>query len=186
MDAVRLLTEDHLSLGALFKRFQAAQSPRLREDLARRLLHQARLHLALEQKYVYPIAQERAGSHLGVHAQARRFLDELGQLEVEDPGFAPRLTAFAEALLAHSREEEQLLFPVLRKALGRAELEALGRVIQNAREERPVDSVTEGLAARAFNHLLRAWKVQTGHAFERACTAVLGRPPAASSRAIQP
>ena len=55
MNAVTLLTEDHRSFELLFDRYVAARSPRLREDLARRLLHEAQLHISLEEKYVYPI-----------------------------------------------------------------------------------------------------------------------------------
>lgn len=174
MDALKLLTEDHLSFGALFKRYRAALSPRLREDLARRLTHEARLHIALEEKYVYPIARERSAGSLDDHAECKQQLAELNQLPFDDERYDQKLEAFVEALLEHSRQEERLFFPPLRKAMGRAELEALGRVLQNAREERPADVVPGSLIARAVDHVLSAWKSQLTQALGRVSSTVLG------------
>jgi hemerythrin superfamily protein len=174
MDALKLLTEDHLSFEALFRRYRAAASPRLREDLARRLVHEAKLHIALEEKYVYPIARERSGAVLDEHVQTKQRLAELAQLPYDDRHFDEKLATFVDELLEHSQKEERLFFPPLRKAMGRAELEALGRVIQNAREERPPDLIPEGLVARAVGHVLTAWKTQLTQSFERAYSSVLG------------
>jgi hemerythrin superfamily protein len=174
MDAVNLLTEDHRSFAQLHQRYLAAQTSRLRGDLARRLLHEAALHIALEEKYVYPIAQERSGAHLDDHVQAKAALAQLEQTQLHDPRFTDRLTTFVEELLAHSNEEERLFFPALKKSMRRSELAALGRLIQNAREVRPDAPVSSGLIARAASHVWAHWKIQLGAAFERAFSTALG------------
>lgn len=177
MDALNLLTEDHLSFGLHFKRYRAASSPRLREDLARRLIEEAQLHIALEEKYIYPIARERSDAALDDHRESKRLLAELQQLPFDDRHFAEKLGTFVEALIEHSSQEERLFFPLLRKSMRRAELEVLGRIMQNAREARPPETNQESLVARAVTHVLGAWKSQLTHRVERLCSAVLRIAP---------
>ena len=85
----------------------------------------------------------------------------------------PKLKAFVEELMIHSHEEERLFFPALRRAMGRSELEALGRLIQNAREVRPDEPVVGGLAERAISYLLASWRAQLDNVFERVSAKVL-------------
>lgn len=174
MDAVKLLTGDHRSFGALFHRFRAAGSARLREDLARRLLHEARLHIALEEKYVYPIARERSGATLDEHCDVKVSLVRLEGMDVGALQFDEQLKTFVDQLLAHSNEEERLFFPALRRTMRRGELEALGRLIQNAREARPEHFTGEGLMGRALSHVMAGWRGQVRSVFERVCSAALG------------
>ncbi len=174
MDAVKMLTEEHRAFDELFKRYLAARTPTLREDLARRLLHEARLHIALEEKYIYPIAIERSDVPLDEHRQAKFSLAELEKLAVDDPGFEERLGTFVKQLLQHSHEEERVFFAALRKTMVRSELAALGRLLQNAREERPPELIPEGLVARAARHLVTTWKAQLCDSVEKAVTALLG------------
>ena len=173
MDAIRLLTEDHQSFDALFKRFAAAHSPRLRDDLARRVIHEIEVHIALEEKYVYPIARERSGAQLDDHGELKVSLAKLKAMESDDRCFGDRLAAFGAAVLAHTTEEELHFFPALRNAMGRGELEALGRLIQNARAARPEEPAVGGLMDRAVSHLLASWKGQLTHAFGRLYSAVV-------------
>jgi hemerythrin superfamily protein len=174
MNAVIMLTEEHRMFGELYKRYLAAQTPRFREDVARRLLQEAHLHIALEEKYVYPIARERSEARLDEHVQAKLSLAQLNGMDVHDWRFPELLGTFVQDLLEHSELEEKLFFPLLRKTMRRTELEALGRVIQNAREERPAAPVAAGLMSRAATHVVSAWKAQLSSALERACSAVLG------------
>ena len=181
MDAVKLLTEDHRSFGELQKRYLAAQTPRLREDLARRILHEARLHITLEEKYVYPIAQERAGAQLDAHDHPKALLVELEQMELHDWRFKAQLCAFIEALVAHSNEEERVFFPVLKKAMRRSELDALGRLIENARAVRPDVPVANDLLGRAAAHVWANCRLHLNVAFERVFSTVLGASGAPST-----
>ena len=177
MDALRLLAEDHLSFGLLFKRYRAAQTARLREDLARRLLHEAQLHIALEEKYVYPIARERSDAAIDDHRETKRLLADLQQRPFNDGHFAEQLGAFVDEILEHSRQEELHFFPPLRKSMRRAELEVLGRIIQNAREARPPEVTPESLVARAVDHVLTAWKSQLTQRVDQLCSVVLRSAP---------
>ena len=181
MDAVKMLTEDHRLFRALFKRYRAARTPQQQEDLARRLIHEARIHLRLEEKYVSPIARHRSGVGLDEPTRVKVLLAELERMGFEDARFAERLGAFGEELLARSDEEERRCFPALRRAMRRGEFGALGRLIQNARETRSEQSAS--LWSRARRHLVRAWKVQIGNTLERLYAAALGAgaPPSAST-----
>lgn len=183
MDAITLLTDDHRDFAALLERYRAAQSQRLRGDLAARLLQEIQLHIRLEEKYVYPIAIERSGAQLDEHEHAKRSLTELLALDVADRQFGPKLLQLVEEVIAHSQEEERLFFPALRASMRRSELEALGRLIQNAREIRP-DLPAENLMARAVTHVVGAWKHQLEDAVGRMCSAALRMTP--SNRTTHP
>ena len=65
-------------------------------------------------------------------------------------------------LARHSAEEERLFFPALKATMKKDELEALGRLILNARVERPPEAERESLLGRAASHLLQHWMGRLG------------------------
>lgn len=173
MNAVKMLTEDHRGFAVLYQRFVAAQTTSFRELLARRLLHEAEVHIALEEKYLYPVARERSRFELDEHSAAKLSLVELAGIEVHDWRFEDLLGTFVHELLEHSKQEERQFFPALTQTMSRAELEALGQLIFNAREGRADELASGGLLARALSHVLTAWKGQLGNGLERVCSAML-------------
>lgn len=164
MDAIRLLMEDHAEFGRMFRRFESAQTPRLREDLARRLLHEVRTHIRLEEKYVYPIALERSKAHLDEHVETKAALEALDRMPMHARPFAAALEDLVVGLARHSAEEERVFFPALKSTMRKSELEALGRLILNARTERPDEVHHDGLVVRAAAHVMSHWMQRLGFA----------------------
>lgn len=168
MDAIRLLMEDHEAFGRLYRRYEAAKTPRLREDLARRLLHEIQTHITLEERYVYPIAVERSKVHLDEHLETKDALAALTALNVHHHRFAHLLDDLVTGLLRHSAEEERVFFPALKSTMKKHELEALGRLILNARTERAPEPAQESLMLRAATHVFGTWKGMLSEAFRHA------------------
>lgn len=150
MDALAMLLDDHAEFGRLHARFEAAHTPRLREDLARRLVFEIRAHLKLEEKY----------AHADEDVETKAALAALEPIAVHDPRYADALRALMGVLQCHSGIQERVLFPALKASMRRSELSCLGRVMADARVERTPEPEQAGLAARAIAHLGAAWKAQ--------------------------
>jgi iron-sulfur cluster repair protein YtfE (RIC family) len=146
MDAIALLKKDHATVKKLFKRLlddrevdhaRADQVfAKLREELA--------IHAEIEEQLLYPMLRRRVMDleedvleALEEHHVAKTTLNELEKMSTEEERFEAKLTVLREYVMHHVKEEEETLFPRLRKALDKAELEDLGKRLAEAKKVAP-------------------------------------------------
>jgi len=119
MDVTKLLEADHRHVEDLFQRIEKAygdaRSPMI-DDLARSL----RAHMELEEAVVYPSLMPITGDESveearTEHELARQALEEVLHLAPDEPGFGAALDAAKAGVDHHVHEEEQEVFPALRK-----------------------------------------------------------------------
>lgn len=129
MDAIEMLEEQHRDVEDLFEELELAASGD-RQDVFDEIAIQLSVHAAIEERHFYPAVRARRTEDillesLEEHATIKRLLADLVQLDPSNELFAPRLRELKAEVEHHVREEEEELFPKVRKVLDRKQLLAL-------------------------------------------------------------
>jgi hypothetical protein len=112
------------------------------------LFEQARtllaVHGSIERQVLYPlVAGALAGGRairrdmLTAHREVDTVLERLRSLDIEAPEFRVDLLELAGNVRDHNNDEEQQLFPALRRVLDAKQLRALGTQLERARGRAP-------------------------------------------------
>jgi hemerythrin superfamily protein len=146
MDAVTLLRNDHKTVEALFKRFEKAgpNAHKTKQDLVERIVEELSIHAAIEEQVLYPAARDAVPDAtdevleaLEEHHIVKWVLSELDGMEPTDERYTAKVTVLIENVRHHVEEEEGELFPQLRKAMKRKELEELAQALEKAKKAAP-------------------------------------------------
>lgn len=138
-DALELLEADHREVEALFDAFEQASGDAEQRDLAIAICVALKVHAWLEEELFYPAVwpaltdKGLIGEALVEHACAR---DLIAQVESGAPGealFAARVRVLGEYVRHHVEEEEDEMFPQVRK--GKLDLAALGELLARRKTE---------------------------------------------------
>jgi hemerythrin superfamily protein len=133
LNALDLLIEQHDKVEALIEELESEDTPEEQKPiLFRELANNLAAHSTMEEKLFYPsvravqteeILLESTEEHLAI----KRVLADLMELEPGDPRFEAKLSVLKEEVEHHAREEEEdILFPKLRRLMGTEQLAALG------------------------------------------------------------
>ena len=136
---IMMLQADHRRVEALFVRIAAA-SEDVRAALVQELLSALRVHMELEEGYVYPLISAEVDVDLAEEAEvehqlARDGLAQLEELAPDEPGFDAALTMVVAGIEHHVQEEEGEAFPRLVSQLGPERLADLARELNERRAE---------------------------------------------------
>ena len=146
MDAIALLKQDHKSVRAKFRRFERAggRATKTRDELAEQIIEELSRHAAIEEQLFYPLVRETFPDDeeyvleaLEEHHAAKVLLAELDRLPTAHERFRAKMMVLIESVERHIEEEEQTVFPQLRRKLGRSRLNDLGRALEDAKKEAP-------------------------------------------------
>jgi hemerythrin superfamily protein len=142
MNALKLLKQDHRTVEALFKQFEKAGDKAFKEkqEIARKIVKELSIHASIEEQLLYPAARARDEQlddqvleALEEHHVAKWTLNEIDRMSPEDERFDAKVTVLIENIRHHVKEEENELFPKLEKIMGKAELEAIGAALEQAK-----------------------------------------------------
>ena len=119
MDVSRLLEADHRKVEALFERIEKSEGTE-RAALIDELTTDLQAHMELEEDVFYPVMEPVTGAESvqeGVteHELARKALQDVIRLGPDEPGFGAALDALKAGIEHHVEEEEDEMFPELRK-----------------------------------------------------------------------
>jgi hemerythrin superfamily protein len=144
MDAITLLKQDHKTVEQIFKQFEKATQPAQQRSLARRVIAELSVHAAIEEMVFYPAVRDRVPTteetvleSLEEHHIVKWTLSELEDMKPDDERFKAKMTVLIESVRHHVKEEEQELFPEVRKAVGRKDLATLGDALEQAKKTAP-------------------------------------------------
>jgi len=138
MKATDILKKQHREVKAMFKKMENTENARGRKQLLEEITAALELHTRLEEEIFYPAvrgletrkAEEMVAEALEEHHVVDLVLAELPKVDPEDERFAAKMTVLSELVGHHADEEEEEMFPMCEKKLGRARLEALGQQMQ--------------------------------------------------------
>src|SRR5207253_6126819 len=138
MKATDLLKKQHKEVKALFKKIENTEGARERRRLMNEISIALEGHTAIEEEMFYPAvrgletqkAEEMVLEAFEEHHVVKLVLAELPQVDPADERFEAKMTVLSELVEHHADEEEEEMFPMCEKKLGRARLEELGQQMQ--------------------------------------------------------
>jgi len=129
-DPIAILKQDHREAAAMLKTLADSKPGARRRSTAKKLDGALSLHMRIEESRVYPLGAKLVGREEEQEAEIEHRLarDGLVKLEelVDEPGFGAAVAMLTAGIRHHVREEEQELFPELKRKLDREQLRALG------------------------------------------------------------
>jgi len=146
MDAITLLVKDHQTVEKLFEKFEQTgpRAIKARKALADRIVHELSVHAAIEEQVLYPAIRESLPEveddvleALEEHHVAKWVLSEIDAMAPDHERFQAKVTVLIENVRHHVEEEEEELFPKVRKAFGPAQLEEIGEALADAKKMVP-------------------------------------------------
>jgi hemerythrin superfamily protein len=131
-DVLELLSSQHDEVDDLIAQIEDSDDPDQKEELFRELADKLAAHSAIEEKIFYPSVMDRQTHEQLLesaeeHLQMKRILADMLSLDADDEHFDAKLSVLKEEVRHHARdEEEDKLFPKVRKMFNKDELAALG------------------------------------------------------------
>ncbi len=189
-DGIALLREDHRAVKKLFKEFAATgeRAHAARRRLADRIITELSIHAGIEENVLYPRArvalpkaEDDVLEALEEHHIVKVTCAELEKMQPSDERFGAKVQVLMENVKHHIKEEEEELFPKLRKAFSRDELIAIGEDMRAAKRVVPPrphpdapDQPPGSIAAAAVSAPVDAARKTVGEAVRRGRKAVAG------------
>jgi hemerythrin superfamily protein len=154
MDAIALLKADHKEVEQLFKQFEKLGDRALKqkEKLVEKMIRALAVHAAIEEMFFYPTirtAALKANNRMGEissdlvlesleeHHIVKWTLSELENMKATEERFEPKVTVLTESVRHHVEEEENDLFPKVRRLLSVKILNELGERMEKAKKLAP-------------------------------------------------
>ena len=147
MDAVKLLKDDHDKVKKILEDLDSTteRGVKTREELFNKLVSELTVHEQIEEQIFYPAVKERATTKkleelVAESYEEHHFVDmvkaEIEQTPFESEEWAAKFKVMQENIKHHAEEEEeQEMFPKVRKAFTKAELEELGTQMEELKEQ---------------------------------------------------
>jgi hemerythrin superfamily protein len=130
VDVLELLESQHTEVDALFEKLEKDEGDRA--TLFNELANKLAAHAAVEEKIFYPAVMAKQTAELlhesvEEHLQIKRVLADLLTMKIDEDTFKSKLSVLKEDVSHHAHEEEEeKLFPMLRKSMSIDERAALG------------------------------------------------------------
>ncbi len=155
-DAIEMLTADHRKVEILFKEYdqlvEAEGSYNEKEALAATICAELSVHAQVEEEIFYPAArdildeEDLVDEAVVEHATAKDLITQLADMSPDDDLYDAKVKVLSELIEHHVEEEEDEMFPKLKKA--KLDTASLGLQMQ----ERKIELIEElgiGLEATA-------------------------------------
>lgn len=170
MDALDLLTADHNRVRGLFTRFKEAEGSSDREaaELADMIFHELEIHTAIEEQVFYPTVtklseeiHELVTEGIEEHHVVDNLMAEARGLLPADENWVAKVKVLIENVEHHAEEEEQEMFPLVRKASDAATLEALAGKMEAKKREfgAPIVADKEHLSTEQLTELAKKQQI---------------------------
>jgi hemerythrin superfamily protein len=142
MDALELLKKDHKTVKELFKKAKGNKNEKQHKPLFEQIKAELETHTHIEETVFYPAVakidelKEMVLESLEEHKQVKTLLREMENLSEDSEKFEPKLQVLMENVEHHAvEEEEEKMFPKLRKFMNAEKLEQLGQELESAKDK---------------------------------------------------
>jgi hemerythrin superfamily protein len=140
MDALELLKQDHAKVKKLLEQAEGAEEGKERDATFQKIKNQLETHARIEENVFYPAVQKHEElkdmvlESLEEHKQVKTLLREMDNLSKDSEKFEPKLKVLKENVEHHAEEEEEeKMFPKVRKLFSASELQELGAELEAAK-----------------------------------------------------
>lgn len=138
MDALVMLREEHKAIKRMFREFERGDLTVV-ADFCRELM----IHSDMEEAVLYPAIREAVADSKDIvmegieeHHEVKLLIGELNVMTPDEDHYKAKATVVRENSEHHFGEEEDDMFPKIRKAMGRNRLIELGAQMAEYRAER--------------------------------------------------
>jgi hemerythrin superfamily protein len=134
MDAIALLKSQHRLVEKLFAAFEATEDDAEKHAIFDEIADNLAVHTTIEERFFYPAVRARQTEEeleeaFDEHLDAKKILiDAMGNPDA--PGFDGKVAALKGAIEHHVEEEEEELFPTVKKIMSKEALEALAQIME--------------------------------------------------------
>ena len=149
-DAIALLKADHAEVHKLYKQYQKLVDQKADADtratLAGKICQALTVHASIEEEIFYPAAREviddaNVLDHADVeHASAKALIAQIESMHADETHYDAKVCVLCEYISHHVSEEEEELFPKVRRKL---DLKALGETLAARKAELTLASARE-------------------------------------------
>ena len=140
MDAITLLKRQHREVSSLFEKFHKARTGKQKQEIFGQIADSLAIHAAIEEKHFYPSVKKKATEEIlfesvEEHLQMKRVIADLLQLDPSEAAFAAKVKVLQDDVEHHVEEEEEDLFPKVRKLFDAEDLTSLAEAMQETEAE---------------------------------------------------
>lgn len=140
VDAIGLLESQHREVEDLFEEFEEASGNQKKRAIFEQIADKLAVHAGIEEKDFYPAVKAEDTEDLLLealeeHLAAKRVIADLLALDASDETFEAKVKVLKEQIEHHVEEEEDELFPQVKKLFDEEALEALGQQMVATQEE---------------------------------------------------
>ncbi|MGZ3420421.1 MAG: hemerythrin domain-containing protein [Polyangiales bacterium] len=141
MHALTLLKKDHKTVATLFEQFQKAKTASSKKAIVEKIVRELSAHAAIEEMLFYPAVREAVKDaedtvleSLEEHHIVKWVAKELERMPASAERFDAKVKVLCENVSHHVKEEEQELFPKVRKKMTIHQLNELGAAMEAAKK----------------------------------------------------
>ncbi len=139
MNVLTLLKNQHQEVSSLYQAFEESENAAEKLALFNRIADCLAVHSTIEERHFYPAVRERDTQKelteaYDEHLEVKKLLVDCLR-STTTPGFDGKVAALMGAVDHHVDEEENELFPKVKKLLNRDALEALGQTMEAEGEQ---------------------------------------------------
>lgn len=142
MDAMNLLKRQHKEMNDLFdafEKFDKHNDDKAKQSTFEQIADYLAIHTTIEESYFYPAARaqgtkEELAEAYDEHSEVKRLLLH-AMKSTDHPGFSGLVAAIRGGLQHHIHEEENQLFPKVKKLLDKAQLDDIGAKMDKLAQE---------------------------------------------------
>jgi len=145
MEATALLTKDHATVKALFKKFESAgeRAGQTKQRLFNEIKDALDVHAGIEEEIFYSAmqkvrlkeAKDLVLEALEEHKVVKTLLEEIAGLTPEDEEFDAKVKVLRENVEHHANEEEKEMFPQAKEHLSEERRAELGAQMEDRKEQ---------------------------------------------------
>lgn len=142
MDALELLKTDHKKVKTLFEKAEGSKDAKQQKQIFEQIKTELETHAHIEETVFYPAIakneelKDMVLESLEEHKQVKTLLREMENLAADSEKFEPKLKVLMENIEHHAvEEEEEKMFPKIRKLMNSAALEQLGQELEAAKSK---------------------------------------------------
>lgn len=140
-NAITLLTDDHDKVKKLFKEFEklSKKDDDSKVEIANQICAELTIHAMIEEEIFYPLARSAVDDDDMMneadveHDSAKDLIAQIQSMSTDDEMYDAKVTVLGEYIDHHVKEEEEEMFPKVRKA--KVDLEELGMQLMMRKEE---------------------------------------------------
>jgi hemerythrin superfamily protein len=141
VDAIKLLTADHKEVKELFKQFESLsdRSKVSKKKIADQICDALTVHTKIEEEIFYPAVREELKDDdmldeaLVEHSSAKDLIAQIREMDPGDDLYDAKLKVLSEQIDHHVGEEEDEMFPKVRKS--KLDLVSLGEEMSTRKEQ---------------------------------------------------